>query len=155
MSRKLYRIRDWDTHFENSGSRQLKGTPRWVAVPNKHDGEGYLLLVVAHDAGPAHFGAWNVILQVASKCVPRGTLIRDNGTPHTALTISIKTSFPKEIIAAALDRLVSEDISWMEELDFDTWASKHLKGHKETPVSEPKQERAKRPNRPRQSGGKS
>ena len=36
----VYRVRDWDTHFERSQSRKISGPLKWVAIPCKHDGKG-------------------------------------------------------------------------------------------------------------------
>ena len=79
----------------------------WVPVPNKHDGDGYTLLVDRPD-GAAMLGAWLAILQVASKCDPRGTLLRDGATPHDAASISRITRLPKATIQTALEILENE-----------------------------------------------
>lgn len=47
----------------------------WVPIPNKMDGDGYTELL-DHPNGAAHFGAWIAIVEIASKCKPRGTLLR-------------------------------------------------------------------------------
>lgn len=109
----MYRIVDWDKHFENNRSRELKSLD-WVPVPNKHDGDGYTELL-SHPHGPAHFGAWVAIVQVASKCEPRGTLIRDGQRAHDAGTISRKTHFPAAVMQEALSRLCGS-IGWIEEI---------------------------------------
>lgn len=75
MSNQLLRVRDWDILYENNRTRHLKATA-WVPVPNKHDNDGYTQLV-DHEHGTAHFGCWVATLQVASRCHPRGTLVRD------------------------------------------------------------------------------
>ena len=53
----------------------------------------------------------------ASKCEIRGTLVRDNGQAHAAASISRLTRLPQTIIQEAIDRLISEDIGWMEVID--------------------------------------
>jgi len=70
-------IKNWDKHFENNRTRDLKQM-RWVPFPNSHDGDGYTELV-EHKNGPAHLGCWVAIVQVASKCDTRGTLLRGGG----------------------------------------------------------------------------
>jgi hypothetical protein len=81
----VYQIRDWNIHFENNRSRELK-TLDWVPLPNKHDGDGFTDLISEPD-GVTLFGAWVLILQLASKCSPRGTLLRKVGTiPHEGAT---------------------------------------------------------------------
>ncbi len=108
-----YRIRDWDKHFENNRTRLLKHLD-WVPMPNKQDGDGYTELV-DHPDGPAHYGAWCAIVQVASKCHPRGTLLRDGSTPHTPQSLARKSRLPAGILQAAITRLLS--IGWIEVYD--------------------------------------
>jgi hypothetical protein len=70
-----YRIKDWHVNFENNRTRELK-VLTWVPMPNKHDGDGYTELL-DHADGAAHYGVWAILVQIASKCDPRGTLLRD------------------------------------------------------------------------------
>lgn len=105
----VYRVRDWPRHFETHESRKLK-TIKWVAVPNKHDGRGFRRLI---HAGPDVFGAWILILQVASKCPERGVLADADG-PLTPEDLEAKTGCPATVFAAALKLLCSPAIGWME-----------------------------------------
>lgn len=107
-----YRIKDWDARYENNRTRDLKHMA-WVPVPNSQDGDGYTELVCRKN-GPQLFGAWIVILQVASKCNPRGTLVRDNGIPHDAASISRMTRFPVDLVQETLKLLASEAVDWLE-----------------------------------------
>ena len=107
---RLYRIVKWDENFENNRSRELKELA-WVPVPNRHDGSGYLELV-DHPDGAAHFGAWVLIVEVASKCSPRGTLLRSSGKPHDARSLAMMTRIPEAVFTAVLPRLL--DIGWLE-----------------------------------------
>lgn len=98
----------------------------WIPVPNSHDGDGYTTLV-DRENGAAFLGAWLAILQVASKCDPRGTLLRDSRTfmregaegstvprkPHDAASISRMTRLPVEIIQQTLDVCVKE-CNWLQ-----------------------------------------
>src|ERR1700722_12458841 len=81
MAGVFYRIRDWDTHFETHKTRPIKSMTH-VLVPNRMDGSAYIALM-KHPNGPAHFGAWIALLEIASLCIPRGDLIRANGIPYT------------------------------------------------------------------------
>lgn len=112
---KIYRVKDWDSNFENNRTREMKHMA-WIPVPNKQDGDGYIELI-DHDNGAAHLGAWIAILQLASKCDPRGTLVRDNGTPHAPRSISRITRIKMNIIDEAITRLCSHDIGWLEVVD--------------------------------------
>lgn len=107
---KLYRIRNWDKLFENNRTRDLKRLD-WVPVPNRHDGENFCS-IMAHPENVAIFGTWVLLLQVASKCIPRGTLLRDNGTPHTPLTLSVKTRAPMERFVMTL-AFLEENTDWL------------------------------------------
>ena len=109
----ILKIKDWDKHFENNRTRELKKLS-WVPFPNKHDGDGYTELL-DHTNGTAHFGVWVLIVQVASKCDPRGTLLRDGGKPHDYASLSRMTRIPGEILKEAIDRLLN--IEWLESYD--------------------------------------
>lgn len=112
---KLYQIKGWDEHFENNRTRNMKNM-QWIPVANKHDGDGYTELV-DRDNGAEMLGAWLAILQVASKCGERGTLMRDNGTPHTPKTISRLTRLKEGVICKALTLLCSPEIDWLQVVD--------------------------------------
>jgi hypothetical protein len=113
-------VRNWDGNFENNRTRKMKHM-MWVPVPNKHDGDGYTELV-DRENGAAMLGSWLAILQVASKCAERGTLVRDNGTPHTPHTISRLTRLDRSDIACALELLCSPEIGWLEVVDYQAVA---------------------------------
>lgn len=123
---RLYRITDWDRHFENNRTREIR-VMQWLPVPNKQDGDGYTELL-DHPDGAAHFGAWVALLQVASKCDPRGTLLRDArgsaAPPHDALSLSRMTRIPISVIDAAIARLI--DIGWIELIERDLADTPHL-----------------------------
>ena len=95
----------------------------WIPVPNKHDGDGYTQLV-DHPAGAAHFGAWMAILQVASRCHPRGTLVRSGGIPHTAASLGRITRLPASIFEDAIPRLL--EIGWLETFTHEDAATAHV-----------------------------
>ena len=112
----MYRIRDWDKIFEINRTREVKFC-RWVAMPNRHDTAGYRALVSRPD-GPALYGTWCVLVQIASRCFPRGSLIRDDGTPHTPESLAFKSGFPAELIRQCLEVVQTGQISWIQ-LDTD------------------------------------
>lgn len=108
----LYRIKDWSKNFENNRTRELRKM-EFVLFPNRMDGDGYTALL-DHPNGAAHLGAWCALVQVASKCEVRGTLIRSNGKPHTPETLSRITRIPAVIFDEVLPRLAGEEIGWAE-----------------------------------------
>lgn len=110
------RVRDWAENYETAETRKLASL-RWVALPNKQDGDGYCSLLDDQD-GPAHLGVWTVILQLASKCCVRGLLVREMGenrVPHDAKTIARITRMPVAMIEAALPRIL--EIGWLERVE--------------------------------------
>lgn len=109
---KLYKIANWAKSFENNRTKELK-TLNWVPIPNKQDGDGYTL-VMDSENGPAIYGAWIACVQIASRCDPRGTLLRDSGKPHDAYSLARMSRFPQEVIQQMLDLLSSPDINWLD-----------------------------------------
>jgi hypothetical protein len=120
----LYRIKDWNDHYENNRSRTVKDL-QWVAIPNRHDGEGYSL-VMAHERSSEIFTAFILMLQVASRCQPRGSLLRDNGRPHDATSLALKTRGRREWFEVAMGVLVSQEIGWIEAIELQDSAPASL-----------------------------
>jgi hypothetical protein len=107
---KLYAINKWGELFENNRSRTVKDLD-WVSIPNKHDGENYSK-IVAHPEGAEIFAGWNLIVQVASKCRPRGILVKDSGEPQTPASLSLKTRAPKSWFDKAFSFL-EKNTDWL------------------------------------------
>mgnify|MGYP001573014906 CR=1 FL=1 len=106
-------IVDWDKHYENNRTRDLKQM-QWVPMPNRQDGDGYTELV-DHPNGAAHFGIWCALVQVASRCDPRGTLLRDSAVPHDCDSLARMTRLPIQLWQEALPRLLS--IGWIRDCE--------------------------------------
>lgn len=127
-------IVDWGKHYENYRTRELK-VMTWVPMPNRHDGDGYTLLL-DHQHGASHFGAWCALVELASRCkngtasVPsagkyrdsarydasdhpfgRGLLMRENGEPHNEKTLERITRIPEAVWKEVIPRLIS--IGWI------------------------------------------
>jgi hypothetical protein len=111
----LYRISQWDTLYETHETRKIKKALAYVKLPNRFDGAGYRRLMT-HEDGLTIFGAWILILEVASRCPIRGTLADANG-PYTAEDIAMKTGTRAEQIEKALGVLSHPRIGWIEELE--------------------------------------
>lgn len=114
---KILRITEWDANYENNRTRELKHMA-WIPVSNRHDGDGYTALIDDKN-GAAHLGCWLAILQVASKCEIRGTLLRDNRSPHTATSISRLTRLPAGLIQETIDRCLCKEIGWLQVVDME------------------------------------
>jgi hypothetical protein len=106
-----YRIKNWDRHFENHDSRRLNHT-RWVPFPNKHDGKSYRRLIALPN-GCALFGAWVLMVEIASKMPARGVLADEDG-PLDSQDLSSMTGVPVEIFDDALKFLTDPKIGWLE-----------------------------------------
>lgn len=113
---KALRVAQWESVYETGESRKLKEL-RWVATPNSHDSIAYCELL-AHGNGLAHFGAWNLILQLASRCPTRGLLVNGRGIAYTARAIAMVTHAPEKIVHEAVARLL--EIGWLEEVPLES-----------------------------------
>ena len=119
---RLYRIREWDERYENNRSRRVQNL-QWVPTPNHHDGDGYIYIMGLPDAAEI-FAGWMLILQVASRCHPRGTLVRASGAPHSAESLAAKTRGQVEWFKKALEVLSGADAHWLELCDIPEENSK-------------------------------
>ena len=108
----MWQIVGWQQRFEKSQSRRYDRLS-WVAMPNKHDSDGFTT-IIDHDHGVAHYGVWAVLVQVASKCNPRGTLIVNGEKPHTAESLARLTRIGVQIIKEAIPRFI--EVGWMEDV---------------------------------------
>ncbi len=108
---KLYRIRNWENLFENNRSRELKKLD-WVPIPNHHDGENYSA-IMADKNGSKIFAAWILMVQVASRCDPRGTLMRGSAMPHNSASLALKTRAPAEWFEISISFL-EKHTDWIE-----------------------------------------
>src|ERR1035438_455292 len=108
----LYSIRDWNKIYENNRTRELKRID-WFPMPNKQDGDGYTAIMERSD-GAAILGAFVACVQIASRCDPRGTLLRDSKKPHDSTSLSRMSRIPVLIIKDMLDMCSSTDVNWLE-----------------------------------------
>lgn len=106
----IYRIKNWNDIYENNRSRTVKDLS-WVPIPNRHDGEAYSRMMIQKDAA-IYFSVWILLLQVASRCQPRGTLLTSACQPHNAESLAIKTRAKLEWFEKSLPFLVQ--IGWLE-----------------------------------------
>lgn len=112
MNTITYSVIGWDSIYENSRSRTVKSLD-WVPIPNSHDTDGYTH-VITHKDAPEIFTAWILILQVASKCEPRGVLVNKNGIPYTAQNLATKTRGKVQWFEKALEFLSSNEVGWIQ-----------------------------------------
>jgi len=103
-------IKRWNELYETAETRKLKRL-LWLPVPNKHDGRGLRRLMRRED-GLEIFGAWCIILQVASKMPQRGVL-EDQDGPLEPQDIADKAGVSVLAITHALSVLSSVEIGWI------------------------------------------
>lgn len=111
----FFRIVDWDEKFENHRSREIKSCS-WVKTPNNHDTDGFSYIITL-PSGLAVYGAWQMLLQVASKCPRRGDLVSDNFKPYDLEMISRKTRCSLDGLTSAMPHLLQ--VEWVEEVTLD------------------------------------
>src|SRR5579872_3770087 len=74
----VYRVKDWDTRFENYKSREVDSCG-FVCVPNKQDGLG-LNRILAETDGAAVYGIFSLIIGACSRQRrPRSGWLTDDG----------------------------------------------------------------------------
>lgn len=111
MDKPLYSIRNWGEHYEIAQSRRNRKQHSWVAIPNKHDGKSFRRLMALRDSMEI-YGAWCLIVQVASKCPTRGVLADEDG-PLGAEELALKTGGTVRVFSRALEVLSTEGIRWI------------------------------------------
>ena len=111
MSKPVYRVKDWDANFEKAQSRKCVRT-HWVALSNKWDGKRYRR-VMKHERQAEIFAAWVLIVQIASRCEPRGVLQDDEGGLD-AEDMADCTGLSVEAFELALEVLCQPRIGWLE-----------------------------------------
>ncbi len=112
---RVMEIVNWKKHFENNRTRELRKL-NWVPVPNAFDGDGYTE-VMSHAEGTRVMGSWLLILEVASKCLPRGRLVRSRLRIHDAKTLARITGAKVEDFELAVPILIA--VGWLEYKDMD------------------------------------
>lgn len=111
---KLYAIAKWNDLYENNRSRVVTDL-RWVPIPNKLDGE-HFSAIMNHPDGATIFAGFVLLVEIASRCSPRGTLTRSNGQPHTPGSLALKVRCPAAWFTTALDYLETQT-DWLHVTD--------------------------------------
>ncbi len=108
----LYSVRDWAKHYETHETKKYKKLS-WVPFTNRHDGRGFKRLMKRKDGG-AIFGAFVLIVEVASRMEKRGVLQDDKG-PWTPEDLETETGAPAALFAKALPvlSLAEHKIQWL------------------------------------------
>ena len=107
----LYKIRNWESIYENNRTREMK-LMQWLPLPIKLSGSGYSYMMTQKD-GPAIFGCFVAMLELAGRCEPRGTLLRGAGIPHSPRTIAAVIRHPEKLVERTLLICTSEMCDWV------------------------------------------
>ncbi|GAG53826.1 unnamed protein product [marine sediment metagenome] len=114
----LYRIRDWDKHYETSESRKRSTPLKWLAVPVKLNGYGYVK-IMSQRSGDKMYGCWGAILLLAACCTPRGTLQDGDGNPYSLEDIARMIRMPIATVRLTVNFLSDKHnakLMWIEAL---------------------------------------
>ena len=107
-----WEIANWNALFENAQSRKYDRLA-WVPTPNSFDGEKFSRLM-RRERGVEIYGAWRLIVEVASRCPIRGKLVKSNDVPHDFESLAIVTRAPEEVFRVAVPVLL--EMGWLLEL---------------------------------------
>jgi hypothetical protein len=112
--RYVYKVRNWNTLHETNKSRRV-GELEWYKDRFQIGTEEFSELMGMED-GIAFYGIYKVMLQMALRGHPRGTLLRFDGTPHTPESISRAVHLPTPMCARAVHALTL--VGWIERSSF-------------------------------------
>ena len=117
-----YRIKNWNTHYENNRSRDLKRAD-WFPCPNGTDGTGFMELM-DHPAGMSHYGAWILLLGASSRMPVRGLLVSDSKKPLTLKDLARMSRGSFDVFTEAMSRILA--IGWVEEIPDEEAVSHYI-----------------------------
>jgi len=116
----MYRIREWNKHFETSRSRQVT-VLRKVTIPNKDNGLA-LERILRHPQGATIFGMFVLLVELCSRQkAPRYGLLTDTGQPDgkalEAQDIADMYFMDKGQVKTCLDFLSDVSVGWLENVE--------------------------------------
>lgn len=118
---QFYRIKDWQDLYENNRTRELKNM-LWIPVPVKLSGDGYCMIMEDEKGrrkdGPAIFGTFISIIELAASCDPRGDLLKSDKTPHTFDSIGRICRIDPILISKTISFCV-DILKWIEIITID------------------------------------
>lgn len=126
---KLYRIKDWDKHYEISDTKKVDGPLSWIAVRTKTDGLGFARIAMQKDRSDL-LSTWYLMLGIAAKQSrpERGKLSRD-GIPMTVEDLALITRWPAQAFERAISFFSDPRQGWMvsEEVGVSPEASESVR----------------------------
>lgn len=113
----VYRIRDWEQHFETRGSRRHQRPLAKISLSTSLEGL-VLRRLLSDPQGAAAYGVWVLLLQIAAKMPCRGVLADATGA-YTPSDLALLTGLPELQVQAALELLGSPRIGLLELLPLE------------------------------------
>jgi hypothetical protein len=120
---QFYRIKNWQDIYENNRTRGWKNI-QWVPIPKRLSGDGYCMIMEDEKGnrrkdGPAIFGTFIAIVELAADCNPRGDLLKSDGTPHTFESIGRICRIVPSLIDTTITFCI-DSLNWIIIIDLDT-----------------------------------
>ncbi len=147
----MYRIKDWQKHFENYKSKERKNCS-FICMPNKM-GLGWRRIMSEPD-GVNIFGLWCLLLQSCSRQKERDGWLTVDGLPDsepwTAADLAFLWKCEPEQVSRMLEACASPKVGWIEEIQ-----EQYPLGTRSVPVQYPptEQERKKERKKEGKEGG--
>lgn len=113
-ARIFYRVCRWEELYENSQSRPLKYL-RWLASPIMIGTSDYAELMDDPN-GMAYYGLWKSFTELAAQCQPRGSLLKEGGTPHLQKSIALTLRCSEDFLQKAIGWFLH--LGWLQEVPF-------------------------------------
>lgn len=108
---QLIEISDWAKNYEKADGRK-SAYSIWVAVPILFGTPEYTKLMIRKD-GPSIYGVFVLLLHVAARGEPRGTLTDSKGRPLTIGELELHLRVPRKPIERAIEVLSSPEFGWV------------------------------------------
>lgn len=121
---KALHIVGWH-RYEHPDVRRYDSRMPWVKTMTHHDGLGFIELLT-HEHGEAHFGVWNLLLQLAANGSPRGFLVTNAGRTMGSREVAMKTHSREPVVAEAIKRLLA--IGWIERIHVPSASERQADG---------------------------
>ena len=117
--RPLYRIIDWDKHYEHGHSKTVD-KKSYQHFPNRQDGLGYKRLVANKSEGERRYGCFCAMILTLSKQDKkvRAGWLTHNGQPdgerYTAMDLALMSGCTEEGMMGMLKACTGAGIAWVE-----------------------------------------
>ncbi len=113
---RAWAIKHWNETFENAASRKLRHLDYFPFLTDR--GSLRFKQLLHTPEGGLAYGHFAAIVQYSATLPCRGLLVR-SGRPLTVALLGLELGVPEAVLAPSWAVLVSPDIGWIEETDFD------------------------------------